>query len=441
MRTVRKIEPLLTRIPTRKRVAAYARVSSKKEASLHSLSAQVSYYSELIQNHAGWEYVGVYVDEAITGTENRRAEFQRLLSDCRAGKIDSIITKSISRLARNTLTMLEAVRELKDLGIDVYFEKENIHSISGDGELMLTILASFAQEESRSASDNVKWRIRKRFADGELVNLRFMFGYSIRQGKIEINSEQAGVVRMIFSDYISGMGCTKIAKKVRGMHITRLRGGRWDSERVAEILQNEKYTGNALLQKKFVSDHLAKTLKKNRGELPMYYAQGTHLPIIDEQTYQKAQEIMEKNRKQFCGLSARSRYPFTSKIICGKCGKNYKRKTTHGRVYWNCSTYLEFGRDACQAKQIPDGILKELVADVLGLNAFSEELFLELVQEIRVPEAGELEFILKDGRAIQREWQNKSRKESWNTGAKEHAREREYMNRERRKTECQEQGL
>lgn len=432
MRTVRKIEPILTRIPARKRVAAYARVSSKKEASLHSLSAQVSYFSELIQNHPGWDYVGVYVDEAVTGTENRRKEFQRLLSDCRAGKVDAIITKSISRFARNTLTMLEVVRELKDLGIDVYFEKENIHSMSGDGELMLTILASFAQAESRSASENVKWRIKKRFAEGELVNLRFMFGYQISNGQIDIDPGQAEIVRMIFADYIGGTGCTKIAKKLREMRVSRPRGGRWDAERVAEILKNEKYTGNALLQKKFVADHLTKALKRNRGELPQYYAEGTHPPIIDEHTYQKAQEILNGRQERFKGKNSKGGYPFTSMIVCGGCGKKYKRKNNHGRVYWNCSTYLEFGKEACQAKQIPENILQEIVADVLGASSFDEKIFIDEIHEIRVPRAGELVFVFKDGRTVRRVWQNKSRHESWDEDTRKRARDQELKRRERR---------
>ena len=162
---------------------------------LHSRSAQISYYSSLIQNHPGWSYCGVYADEALTGTRDDRENFQRLLKDCRDGKIDMVITKSISRFARNTVTLLETVRELKSLGIDVYFEEQNIHTMSSDGELMLTILASYAQEESRSASENQKWRIRKSYEKGEVLQWRHLFGYNITKDKIEINPEQADAVR------------------------------------------------------------------------------------------------------------------------------------------------------------------------------------------------------------------------------------------------------
>lgn len=178
----------------KKRVAAYARVSSGKDAMLHSLSAQVSYYSEMIQSHTGWEYVGVYADEALTGTKDNRAQFQQMLEDCRMGKVDMIISKSISRFARNTVTMLETVRELKTYNVEVYFEKENINSLSGDGELMLTILASFAQEESLSVSENCKWRVRNQFKEGRPSSTT-MLGYKLVDGKLEIVPEEAKTVR------------------------------------------------------------------------------------------------------------------------------------------------------------------------------------------------------------------------------------------------------
>lgn len=432
-RTIKKIEPSLLKIPTKKRVAAYARVSSGKDAMLHSLSAQISYYSDLIQKNRQWEYVGVYADEAMTGTKDNRAEFQRLLTDCRNGKIDMVITKSISRFARNTVTMLETVRELKNIHVDVFFEKENIHSMSGDGELMLTILASFAQEESRSVSENCKWRIRKRFADGELVNLRFIFGYHIEKGKIEIDPEESKIVRMIFKDYISGMGCTIIAKKLREMGVKRLRGGTWNSERVAEIINNEKYAGNALLQKKYVADHLTKTLLRNKGILPKYFAENTHPPIIDMDTFQKAQEIMTKNRELNAVKKQAGHYLFTSKIICGKCGKNYKQKTKKERVLWNCSTYLKYGKDSCSAKQIPENILKSLTAEVLGIEEFSESLFEQNIKEIQVPEDNLLVFIFYDGRDVQKEWRNKSRSESWSDEKRQLMRD---SNLERSKQKC-----
>lgn len=268
------------------------------------ISKQISYYSKLIQENNEWIYLGVFADEAVTGTKDNREQFNKLLDSCRSGNIDMIITKSISIFARNTVTMLEVVRELKSINVDVYFEKEKIHSTSGDGELMLSILASFSQEESRSASENCKWRIRKGFEQGELINLRFLYGYRIEKGKIKVHEEEAKIVRMIFDDYLSGMGGMLIAKKLREMDVKKLRGGVWNSERVIDIIKNEKYVGNALLQKKYVKDHLSKKLVKNKGNLSQYYAEDTHTAIIDIGTFQKAQEIMRINRTKFQGTQS-----------------------------------------------------------------------------------------------------------------------------------------
>ncbi len=205
-------------LPKRKRVAAYARVSSGKDASLHSLSSQISFYSGLIQRNHDWEYAGVYADEALTGTKDNRPEFQRMIRDCKDGKIDIILTKSISRFARNTVTTVETVRLLKSYGVDVWFERENIHSISGDGEFMLTILSSFAQEESLSASENQKWKIRKNFEEGRPTAVRMM-GYRQENDEFFIVPEEAEIVRMIFNMYLSGMGRNAIVKKLMELNI------------------------------------------------------------------------------------------------------------------------------------------------------------------------------------------------------------------------------
>ena len=256
--------------PRRKRVAAYCRVSTGKDAMLHSLSRQISHYSAYIQRQPGWEYAGVYADEAYTGTKGDRPRFRQMLSDCRAGKIDLILTKSISRFARNTVTMLETVRELKALGIDVYFEEQNIHSMSGDGELMLTILASFAQEESKSVSDNCKWRIRKDFSEGKPMNLMLLYGYRSVDGQIVIDEDEAAVVRDVFRAYLDGAGSSRIAARLRETNTPRRLGGTWTGNHVVEMLTNEKYTGDALLQKTFVEDHLTKKQRRNTGQLDQY---------------------------------------------------------------------------------------------------------------------------------------------------------------------------
>ena len=237
---------LKANLPQLKRVAAYARVSSGKDAMLHSLSAQVSYYNDLIQNHSGWQYAGVYADEALTGTKDNRENFQRLLTDCRAGKIDMVITKSISRLARNTVTLLETVRELKNMGVDVFFEEQNIHSLSADGELMLTILASYAQEESLSASENQKWRIKRNFENGMPWN-GTMLGYRYKNGTLIIEPAEAETVNRIFTEYLDGSGMTAIAKRLNADGIPTRFGNDWGKTSVGKVLQNYAYTGNLLL--------------------------------------------------------------------------------------------------------------------------------------------------------------------------------------------------
>ncbi len=424
--------PQVPMYPDKKRVAAYARVSGGKDSMLHSLSAQVSYYSDLIRNNPQWEYVGVYADEACTGTKDVRDEFQRLLMDCRTGKIDMIITKSISRFARNTVTMLEIVRELKLLNIDVFFENENIHSISGDGELMLTILASFAQEESRSASDNCKWRIRKRLQEGEITNLRYLYGYRISKETIEINPEQADVVRMIFDDYVNGMSCHRIAMKLRRLGVKTMRNGTWSTKHIAEILKNEKYKGDALLQKYYVQNHLSKKLVRNNGDLPMYYAEGTHAAIIDATVFEKANKIMSKHRGQNRPKTSAGRYPFSSMIVCARCGKKYKRVTKYARHAWNCSTYLVSGSKACYGKQIPEDILYALTTKTLGLVEFDETVFKSRIKKMRVPGPNRVTFVFANGHEVETTWCDRSRKDSWTDKARQRARERTLQQRRNR---------
>lgn len=247
---INKIESA-PKLPELLRVAAYARVSSGKETMLHSLAAQVDYYTDLIGRNSDWAFRGVFVDEAMTGTKETRPEFQRLLSECRAGNIDLLITKSISRLARNTVTILSSVRELKNMNVDVFFEEQNIHSRSGDGELMLSILSSYAQEESRSVSENCKWRIRNDFREGKISGMT-MFGYRLKKGQLQMVPEEADVVRGIFADYLSGMGVIAITKKYRAMGFTFSKNG------IAGMLRNEKFQGDMLLQKSFVEDHISK---------------------------------------------------------------------------------------------------------------------------------------------------------------------------------------
>ncbi len=423
-------QPIRPDIPSFLRVAAYVRVSSLKDAMLESLSNQVSYYNDFIQRHPGWQYAGVYVDEGLTGTKDARPEFQRLLADCKSGKIDMIITKSTTRFARNTVTMLETVRMLKEIGVDVFFEKENIHSMSGDGELMLTILASFAQEESRSVSENCKWRLQEKMKQGEQVGLRGMYGYNVSKNSISIEPDQAKIVRQIFDRYVSGDSSVVIAKWLNAAGELTLNRATWCAKHVRDILKNEKYAGNMLMQKTYITDHLNKRKKRNHGELPQYYVEQSHPAIIDQETFDKAQRRLTASYKQNQPAKPVSaRYPLTGKIVCGNCGKRFQRKTTKGRISWHCSTYLEHGKSACPAKQIPDETILRAAADALGQDSFNEGEFNRRIEHIQVPGPNRLHFIFYNGDAIECEWKDRSRSESWTDEMKQNARKKDMERR------------
>jgi len=430
-RVIRKIQPRVQAILPRKRVAAYARVSSDKETMLESLAAQISYYGAYIQRNPEWLYVGVYADEGLTGTKDKRPEFQRLIADCYAGLIDMVITKSLSRFSRNTLDTLNILRELKQRGVDVFFERENIHSNSGDGELMLSILSSFAQEESRSVSENCKWRIRKKMEQGELVNLREMFGYTITKGRVEIDQVRAEIVRSIFFDYLSGGGTAEIARRLTEKGITTLRGGQWTAGKILGMLKNEKYRGDALSQKKYIIDHLSKRAAWNHGERPMYYAEETHPAIIEKFVFEQVQLRIAEELKIVGGHHPNiQRYPFSSRIVCGNCGKHYKRITKRGAPFWQCSTTVQFGATACHSKRIPEATLLEITAQAMGTHEFCEDVFETQIAHIRAADGNSLIYIFRDVRTVQTIWQDRSRADSWTDEMKQTAREKSLLMKE-----------
>lgn len=420
-----KVKPLAIR------VAAYARVSSGKDAMLHSLSAQVSYYNQLIQNHAGWIFCGVYSDEALTGTKDDREGFQKMLSECRNGNIDLVITKSISRFARNTVTLLETVRELKSIGVDVWFEEQNIHTISADGELMLTILASYAQEESRSASENKKWQIRKDFEQGKIGSITILGYRRTPEGRLEIEPKEAELVQMIFSDYLSGMGRQAIANKLNEMGIPTRRGNLWGCTGVRDILINEKYVGIMILQKYYRENHLTKRKMRNNGELTRYLVQKSHPAIIDKETFDAVQAEMKRRSEEHPESAKKVIYPLTGMIRCGCCGKNYQRKIFKTGAYWLCATFARRGKKHCPtAKQIPEEKLFAACASVLDVPTFDETAFKKQVDHITVPAPNVLIFVKHDGTQVEVTWQDRSRSESWTPKMREKARQRAIKNRE-----------
>ena len=355
---VRIIEPSLVIAFKRKRVCAYARVSSDSDAQGESLENQTQYYQGLIESNPEHEFAGVFADQGITGTKENRPEFQKMLELARKGQVDLILTKSISRFARNTTIVLELVRELKMLGVEVVFEKEQISSLSGDGELMLTVLSAFAQEESKNVSENIKWRYRRKFQNGEVaINTTRFLGYDKnKNGELVINPGQAKVVRRIFDDYIGGKGSFVIAKDLNAEGIETVSGGMWHSSTILGILRNEKYKGDAKLQKTFSKDHLRKKKCVNHGEIDSYYIENNHPPIIPRDVWEEAQRRIAlgakaKGNGEETKNKYQNRYPLTGMLFCSKCGAPLGRRTWNSnhsckKIVWQCSNYIKNGNHA-----------------------------------------------------------------------------------------------
>ncbi len=422
MAKIIKVEQKMPTIKAKKRVAAYARISMESERMHHSLSAQISYYNALIQKKPEWEFAGVYADDGISGTGiAKRTEFQRMLADCEAGKINIILTKSIQRFARNTVDLLETVRHLKDIGVEVRFEKENINSMSGDGELMLSILASFAQEESRSISENVKWGTKKRFEQG-IPNGHFqIYGYRWEGDHLVVEPKEAKIVKLIFDNFMNGLSAESTEKQLEEMGVKSYKGVHFSNSSIRQILSNVTYTGNLLFQKEYVSDPITGKSKKNNGEMPQYWVENTHEAIIPMEIFQAVQK--ERQRRRELGVLANwsiNTSCFTSKIKCPICGKNYRRSGKRQRkdpneVYyiWICRTKSEKGAKFCDAKSIPEKKLKAVCAEALGLNEFDETQFSERVRQITVIGDDTLEFYFTDGTVLQKKWKSTAKTDWW----------------------------
>ena len=416
------------------RVAAYARVSSDKDAAFHSLEAQTEYYRDYVAARSDWELVSIYSDNGISGTTIHRPEFQRMLQDCRDGKIDLVVTKSVTRFARNTVILLETIRDLKKLGVDCYFEKEDMHSISPDGELLLTLLAMYAEEEARSASENQKWRIQKLYDQGKPAG-GHVFGYRLVGDKFEIVPEEAEIVKEIFALYLSGMGYAKIARTLIERGIASCFGGTWSSASVRDILLNEKYTGDLLLQKYFREDFRTKKDRKNTGELRKVYVKNSHDAIIDRQTFQAVQqEIEHRSARQMEIMAHRtvghenSGKLFTGLISCGCCGGTYVRKYTNAKSgdqpIWICNQYFKYGKAACLSQRISEDILIEKTKEILGVSELNREKILGAISRIIVPEHHCLIYELADGSTADAHWEHPSRKLSWTDEMREAARQK-----------------
>ena len=420
-KTITKID-VLPNLVKRTRVAAYARVSSSKDAMLHSLSAQINHYKKFIQANSEWDFVGVYADEAHTGTKDTRIEFQQLLMDSRCGKIDMIITKSISRFARNTATLLKTVRELKKLEVDVFFEEQNIHSISGEGEMILTFLAVFAQEESRSVSENMKWRVKKDFEQGIMWGGKSCLGYKLENRKLVLVPEEAEIVKHIYHLYIEGYGDQTICKILERDGIKPYMGKRWHTSSIYNILNNYNYTGDLILQKTFRENYLTKKKKTNHGEFDKYFIKEAHAPIVSKEVFIKAMKIRKHRLSRINTNPNRKQYTFSGMLKCGICGRGYSHKNTSYKEVWRCSFAVKRGVNECSSKQVPNDKVIEASKHILNMEHFDVDYFKSKVNWIEVMPDKLLVFHMKEESTKDYKWTQPSRKDVWTHEMKEKAR-------------------
>lgn len=410
IKKITKIDPVkqqvTQRLQPKKRVCAYCRVSSDSREQKNSFSVQVAYYTEFIEKNEDWQYGGIYADEARSGTKlQKRDDFLRMMKDCEDGKIDMIITKSVTRFARNTVDSIQAIRRLKELGIAVFFEKEQINSLSEKSEQMLTILSSLAQGEAESISTNNKWAAVKRFQDGTFIIGCPAYGYTKNEnGVLILQEEEAAVVRRIFKEYLNGKGTYVIARELEEENIPIIRyAEKWQDSVIKGILQNPVYAGNLLMQKTFTTEVLPFTRKVNKGQLPQYYIENNHEPIITREQAKAVEEIFSYRRKQM-GMEDsdkyQNRYEFSGRILCGECGSTFRRQKIYiGKPYekiqWCCHQHI-VDRTKCNQKAVREDILQQTFVRMWNklISNYTEILLplLDTLKKLRIDEQQELEI-------------------------------------------------
>lgn len=361
------------------RVAAYCRVSTDSDEQATSYEAQVEHYTEYIKRNPDWEFAGIYADDGISGTNTKnREEFNRLIKDCETGSIDMVITKSISRFARNTLDCLKYIRRLKEKNIPVFFEKESINTMDAKGEVLITIMASLAQQESQSLSQNVKLGLQFRYQNGQVqINHNRFLGYTKDEnGNLVIDPEQAEVVKRIYREYLNGYSMDKIASGLEADGILTGAGKKkWWTSTINKILRNEKYMGDALLQKTYTTDFLNKTRVKNNGIVPQYYVEDDHEAIIPKEIFMMVQEELARRKVVKTSANGKKRsyssnHCLSQKIICGECDEMYRRIHwySHGRktVVWRCISRLESTGVECHARTVNETVLENVVVQAIN---------------------------------------------------------------------------
>ncbi len=375
MANVRKMQAIPLILPKRKRVAAYVRVSMESDNLRRSFSNQVSSYSRFIQSRSDWQFVGIYADKGISGTSTTgRENFLRLINDCGNRKIDMVITKSISRFARNTVDLLQTVRHLKELGIAVYFEEQRINTLSNDGELMLTLLAALAQEESQSIKNNVEWLIRKKFEDGIPNGHKRMLGYDWDGENYVIVPKEAEIVKRIFDMYLDGNSSVAIAKALNTDKITNALGNSFTDSAVRFILDNENYMGNLLLQKRYSPSPGKRSI--NHGEVPMYRVEDEHEAIISAEIFYEVQRL---RKEKAAAIPKKNVTCFSGKLQCGYCGYAFCRRNVSKVPAWVCNSVDKKGVNSCEcSRRLAESELVRAATEVLGKN-HAESLQLERI--------------------------------------------------------------
>lgn len=431
----------------KKRVAVYARVSRTGEMKHQSIEAQKKNLKADIEKHPGWVFAGFYVDEGFTGTKMNRPEFTRMIEDARAGKIDIIMTKKVSRFGRNTTEVLKILQELKEMDVIVIFDGDQVNTADSKGMLRIYYQSVMAEKEAQQNSENKKWSIRNRYKKG-IPNTFRPYGYTLVDHKLQIVPEEAKIVKQIFKMYLSGMGKQMICKKLNSKGCRTHNGVVWQEPVIHDIIRNTVYTGDLLLQKTYIHDYISKKKAKNNGDLPQYYVQNAHEAIIDRATFEKVQQEINRRKNIYDGTNkANKTVPrlFSQLIQCSHCGNNMHYKLYHGsseRKTWVCGTYAKLGPKYCPVKPIREDVLfsntvKILVSEKLIKKdtPITKELLNTHIKKITANENYELEYKLANGKTIIKSCKCPSRSESWTPEMKQRAREKSLALNAKRKEE------
>ena len=362
MAQVQIIQPYQPQGDALEKVAAYCRVSTDSKDQLNSYHTQIGYYTNYIAQHPGWELADIYADEGITGTSlEKRDEFQRMLADCRAGKIQRILVKSVSRFARNTLELIETTRKLKSLGVVVVFEEQGIDTAQMLGEMQLTLLAMAAQEESTSISKNMRWSYQKRMENGTFAGCAAPYGYRLENGKLIVVPEEAAIVQRIFEMHLAGIGQSSIVQKLNRDGVPTREGSPWHISKIHYILSNEKYIGDSLVQKKFTYNPLTHERRKNHGEYPQYYIRESHQGIVGREEFERIQNNFESHNPS----RPKEVHTFVHRIQCPDCGRYYRHILSSRKSYWSCPNQAN-GIKNCRVLRLPEKSIKNTFLNLVG---------------------------------------------------------------------------